>query len=321
MLKLAHFVFYKYQTHLLKKMLKIIYLLFLVRFRKLVSKGDHFAIVILLSIYILIAFVVFKNYEELKYYLYLLFIDIFVQHINRTDIELLKLKSKYKIILFIEYIIYLLPFYIIFLLQKDLLLFFGFIIYKIILINSKRVNFKTIKYPFHLFNPFWHIGFRKYKLVLFLPVILILIYMAIKHNNENIIYFTFIVLALISCVPSFERERLEEIKLTPFDSKKYLFYQFKNALINTTCLIIPIAIILCFLLKWNMLLFLFGIYIITLINILLKYVFYSNPFLHQIVFIFFVGLTVTLFGVPLLITPYLYKKSIENLNTIKYANH
>lgn len=302
-------------------MIKIVYFLFLIRFRKLVPKDDIFAIIFLVLLYTSSAIVVYKNYDELYYYIYLFFIDITIQQINRKDIELLKLKKKYKIILFIEYLIYLLPFYIVFLLKKDFLLFIGFIIFKIILINIPKVNSKTITYPFQLFNPFWHIGFRKYKLVLFLPVILILIYMAIKHNNENIIYFTFIVLALISCVPSFERERLEEIKLSPFDSKKYLFYQFKNALINTTYLIIPIAIILCFLLKWNMLIFFFGIYIITLINILLKYFFYSNPFLHQIVFIFFVGLTITLYGVPLLITPYLYKKSIENLNTIKYANH
>lgn len=302
-------------------MIKILFFLFIIRFRKIVSKDDYLAIFILCFLYVSIAIIAFLNFAEFYNYLFILLIDILIHYINRNDIELLKLRNNYKIILFFEYLIYLSPFHIVFLLNKEYILFLGFIIFKIILINTPKINLKTIPYPFQLFNPFWHIGFRKYKLVLFLPVILILIYIAIKYDNENIIYFTFIILALISCVPSFERERLEEIKLTPFDSKKYLFYQFKNSLINTTYLIIPIAIILCFLLKWNMLIFLFGIFIITLINILLKYVFFSNPFLHQIVFIFFVGLTVSLFGVPLLITPILYKKSIENLNSIKYANH
>ncbi|WP_445710299.1 hypothetical protein [Flavobacterium sp.] len=148
-----------------------------------------------------------------------------------------------------------------------------------------------------------------------------LVYVAVKHNNENIIYFTFIVLSVISCVPSFERERLEEIKLTPFDSKKYLFYQFKNSLINTIYLMMPVFVILYFISKWSMMFVLLGVLIITLINILLKYIFYSNLFLHQIIFLFFISLSVSLFGVPLLLTPLLYKKAIETLNTIKYANH
>lgn len=300
-------------------MIKILCFLFLIRFRRLVSKDDFFSIISLVLLYASSAIVFYINYNELYYYIYLFFIDISVQHIN--DIELLKLRINYKSILFIEYVIYLLPFIIVFLIKMEYLLFLGFLIFIVILINTPKINFKTFQYPFQLFNPFWQISFRKYKLALFLPIVLILINKAIQYNNENIIYFTFIVLALISCIPSFERERPEEIKLNPFNSKKYLFYQFKNSLINTAFLIIPIAIFLCFLLKWNMLLFLFGIFVITLINILLKYVFYTNTILHQIAFIFFVGLSITLFGVPLLITPFLYKKSIENLNTIKYANH
>jgi hypothetical protein len=216
---------------------------------------------------------------------------------------------------------YLLPFYIIFLLKKEFLLFLVFIFWKIILINIPRINFKPIPFPFNLFNPFWHINFRQYKLIFILPIVLILIYLAIDYNNENIIYFSFVVLTLISCIPSFEREQLEEIKITPFNSKKYLSCQLKNSVINSTYLIVPIAIILCFLLKWDLILSLLGVIMFTLINILLKYVFYTNTFLHQIAFIFFVGLTISLFGVPLLLTPYLYKKSVENLNTIKHANH
>ena len=213
------------------------------------------------------------------------------------------------------------PFYIVFLLKWDFLILLVFLIFKIIMINLPKINFKTISYPFQLFNPYWHIHFRKYKLVFLFPVLSGLIFMSIKHSNENIIYFVFIGLTLIFCVPSFERECLDEIKRTPFDSKTYLIHQFKNSLINSLYLIIPIAIILSILLKWDMLFFLVGVVIITLTNILLKYTFFSNPFLQQIVFILFFLLSISLFGVPLLIVPYLYIKSIENLNTIKYANH
>lgn len=302
-------------------MIKILYFLLIIRFRKLLSKDDYIAIFILMILYFCAAIISYMNYETLNNYLFILLIDIFIQHTNRTDLELLLLKKNYKLILFIEYLIYLMPFYIVFLLKWDFLILFVFLIFKIIMINLPKINFKTISYPFQLFNPYWHIHFRKYKLVFLFPVLSGLIFMSIKHSNENIIYFVFIGLTLIFCVPSFERERLDEIKRTPFDSKTYLIHQFKNSLINSLYLIIPIVIILIILLKWDMLFFLVGVVIITLTNILLKYTFFSNPFLQQIVFILFLLLSISLFGVPLLIVPYLYIKSIENLNTIKYANH
>lgn len=302
-------------------MIKILYFLFIIRFRKLLSKDDYIAIFILMILYFCAAIISYMNYETLNNYLFILLIDIFIQHTNRTDLELLLLKKNYKLILFIEYLIYLMPFYIVFLLKWDFLILLVFLIFKIIMINLPKINFKTISYPFQLFNPYWHIHFRKYKLVFLFPVLSGLIFMSIKHSNENIIYFVFIGLTLIFCVPSFERECLDEIKRTPFDSKTYLIHQFKNSLINSLYLIIPIAIILSILLKWDMLFFLVGVVIITLTNILLKYTFFSNPFLQQIVFILFFLLSISLFGVPLLIVPYLYIKSIENLNTIKYANH
>jgi hypothetical protein len=302
-------------------MIKNLYFLFLIRFRKIVSKDDYFAIALILLLYFCSAIIIYMNYEKLNNYMYLFLIDLLVKHVNRSDITFLKLNKNYKILLFLEYLIYLLPFYIIFLLKKEFLIFSGFILFQIVLLNMPRINLKTIPYPFQLFNPFWHINFRKYKLVFFLPIIFGLIYMSIISNNDNIIYFTFIILGIISCLPSFERETLEEIKLNPFNSKKYISYQFKNSIINTTYLTIPIAILLCFLLKWEQLFFLLAIFIIPLVNILLKYVFFSNSLLHQISFLFFAGFTITFFGIPLLITPYLYKKAIVNLNAIKYANH
>jgi hypothetical protein len=302
-------------------MIKILYFLFLIRLRKIISKDDFFGITLILLLYFSIVFVIYKNYNTLNNYMFLFFLDIVINYVNRKDLELLRLNKNFKIILFCEYFIYLLPFYIIFLLKKEFVLFFGFIVLKIILLNVPKINLKTIPYPFQLFNPFWHITFRKYKLIYLVPIIPFLIYIAIDYKNENIIYFTFVLLALISCMPSFERERFEEIKASPFEPEKYLFRQFKNSIINTSLLILPIAIVLFFLLKWNLLLFLLVVLIIPIINILLKYTFFTNSFLQQIAFVFFVGLTVTMFGIPLLAIPYLYNKSIKTINIIKYANH
>ena len=150
---------------------------------------------------------------------------------------------------------------------------------------------------------------------------MVLFFFAIEYNNDNIFYFSLIVLTLISCIPSFERERFEEIKLNPFDSKKYLMRQFKSSIINTFYLVVPILIIICILFKWEVLYFSILIFIIPLLNIVLKYAYFNNYLLHQIIFTFFIGLSILLYGTPLLIIPLLYKKAIKNLNTIKYANH
>ena len=276
---------------------------------------------LLFFIYLLPFVLFYFNYNTYKNYFFVFLLDIVFKHLSRTDIELLKLNKNYKIVFFIEYYIYVFPLLVVLFLKEEFVLLVSILSFLLILINLTKINLKRIQYPFQLFSPFWHITFRKYKLVFVLPIILLFIYMAIEHNNENIIYFTFIILGLISCIPSFERERFEEIQRTPLDSEKYLLNQFKNSIINTSFLIIPFAIILCSLLKWNMLLYLVAVLILPLINILLKYTFFTNSFLHQIVFTFFVVLTITMFGIPLLSIPYLYKKAIKTINMIKYANH
>ena len=302
-------------------MIKILFYLFTIKFRKIVSKDDYLAIFILLLVYISTAIISYLNYDSIHTYLFVLLIDVVIQHVNRKDLEFLKLNKNFKFILFFEYLIYLMPYCVVFLLQQDFVEFFIFFIFIILLINFPKIQFKTISYPFQLFNPFWHINFRKYKVLFFLPLLFLLIYIGIKHNNDNIFYFSLFILCMISCIPSFERERTHEIIISPFSAKKYLFNQLKNSLINTIYLMLPMIIVLCALLKWEMLFFLLGLFNFTLINILLKYVYFSNKFLHQISFVVFVCLTLVLFGVPLILSPLLYQKSINNLNTIKYANH
>jgi hypothetical protein len=302
-------------------MIKILFYLFTIKFRKIVSKDDYLAISILLLIYISTAIIAHLNYDSINIYLYVLLIDIVIQHVNRKDLEFLKLNKNYKVILFFEYLIYLMPFCVVFLLQQDFVIFFEFFIFIIMLINFPKIHFKTISYPFQLFNPFWHINFRKYRVLLFSPLFFMLIYIGVKNSNDNIFYFSLFILCIISCIPSFERERTHEIIISPFSAKKYLFNQLKNSLINTLYLMLPMVIVLCALLKWEMVFFLLGLFNFTLINILFKYVYFSNKFLHQISFVVFVCLTLVLFGIPLILSPLLYQKSIKNLNTIKYANY
>ena len=291
--------------------------MFLIRFRKLISKDDYLAVALIVLLYFGIAFLVYHNYESFRNYIPLLFLDVIAYHLQRNDVEILKLKKNYKTILFTEYVIYSFPFYLVLLLKKEFIVIVAVLLFKIVLINAPRLNLKTIKYPFNLFNIHWHISFRRYRLIYVFPFLIALIYVAISHQNANLIFLVFLILSFIACIPSFERESTEEIGINPFRAKKYLLYQLKNVLINTFYIVIPIALTLCFFQQWEKLLFVIIVFIPPLINVFFKYIYFDNTIIHQIIFILFVVSNIFLFGVLLLFLPFIYKKAIEKLNTIK----
>jgi hypothetical protein len=295
----------------------ILHYLFLVRFRKLVSKDDNLAVFLIIAVHFVSAFLIYKNFEKFRSYVPLLFLEIVVYHLQRLDVELLKMKKNYKLILFIEYLIYSSPFYLVLLLKNEFIFIAAIILFKILLINAPKFNLKIIKYPFDTFNIYWHISFRKYKLIYILTILIAIVFMAVSNNNQNLLYAVFLGLSLIVCVPSFERETIEEIKQNPFSAEKYLSFQFKNSIINTAYLMFPVALILCFLLQWEKLLFLIFIFIVPLLNLLLKYIYFNNNYLQQIFFTLFIASSIFLFGVPLLATPFIYKKAIKTLNELK----
>lgn len=298
-------------------MIKILHYLFLIRFRKLVSKDDYLAVILIVFLYFGIAFLVYNNYESFRNYMPLLFIDVIAYHLQRNDVEILKLKKNYKIILFTEYVIYSFPFYLVLFLKKELIVIVAILLFKIVLINAPRLNLKTIRYPFNLFNIHWHISFRRYRLIYVFPFLITLIYVAISHKNENLIFLVFLILSFIACIPSFERESLEEININPFGAKKYLLYQLKNVFVNTFYLVIPIAVTLCFFQQWEKLLFVIIVFIPPLINVFFKYIYFDNTIIHQIIFALFIVSNIFLFGVLLLFVPFIYKKAIQKLNIIK----
>ncbi len=303
-------------------MTKIILYFIKIGLRKLLSKDDVFGMLLLIFVYLSFVTLVYFNYETtIKLYIVSFFLVPTTYHINRNDFDLLKIKKNYKVLIFIEYFIYCLPFYVVLILKKEFLLTASILMFYALFIATPKLNFKIVKYPFQLFNPFWHICFRKYKLVLALPIAIGLIMISENYKNENLIYFSFLILISIACYPSFERENLEEIKINPFDAKKYLFCQFKNSIINTSYLLIPILITLLVLLNFQMILFLPILLLFPLINILMKYVYFFNILTHQLAFIVFMILSFTLFGLPFLTIPFLHKKAINNLNSIKHANH
>lgn len=291
--------------------------MFLVRFRKLVSKDDHLAVFLIVLLYFAVAFLVYKNYDSFRNYILLFFVEVIVYHLQRSDIEILKLKKNYKIILITEYIIYSLPFYLVLLAKKEFVFIIGILLFKILLINAPGLNLKVIRYPFDLFNAHWHISFRRYKLIYIFPFLLALIYVAVSHKNENLILLVFFIFSFIACIPSFERESIEEISVNPFTARKYLFYQLKNTFVNTSYLLIPVVLMLCLLQQWEKVLFITMVFVPPLVNVFFKYIYFENSFLHQITFSLFIASNVFLFGIPFLILPFIYKRTIEKLNILK----
>ncbi len=294
--------------------------LLIIRLRKWVSKDDYLAYFLLILLHSLGAFLIYFYYEAYKNYIFLCFFDVVVFNANRDDSSFLKLSKNYKVILFFEYILYLLPYLIVLFLKLEWLFISIFLLFNLVLINLPILSFKIISYPFELFNVFWHISFRKHKLLFVYPIIFAVCYIYYLHKNENVLLFGFLLLTLVSCVTSFEREKAEEIIINPFNSEKYLFFQLKNTLINTTYILSP-AVFAFSILNWEMLVYILPVFVISITATLLKYIYFNNIMLQQLVIVVLMVLSISLFGLPILLMPYLYKKAISNLNSIKYVSN
>ena len=301
--------------------MKILHYLILIRFRKIISKGDNLAIGLILILYLFIAYLINENYQKIKPYSYLLFLDVFIYHINRTDIDFLKIKKHYKRLILCEYLIYTAAYFFILFVNQDeskaILIFFLLVV----LIYMPGIKLKHISIPFDSFDPFWIINFRKYKLLFIYPVIAFLSYISNKYQNENINYFCLILIGFISCSPSFERERLTFIKVSIFRPSKYLQKQLFASINNTFLLLSPLIFLFCIELKWEILMLTPLVFLFSISNVLFKYTFYDNVFLQKISFTAYITLGFMMFGISIITLPFLYRKAIKNLKIIKYAHH
>lgn len=296
-------------------MIKILKYLILIRFRKLLPKDDYLAIGLLLFFYAVAFYFLNKLFSQYPYLFLFSSLELVVYHQNRKDLELLKFSKNYRLLLFTEYLLYSFPFLLIYAINNrfDILLIHFAIL--ILLLSIPKQDYRIIKYPFKLFDPFWHICFRKNKLILFIPLIVFLNIIGNEYDNENLNISTLLIAAIIGCFPSFKREELIYLKTSSFDSKKYLLKQIKVVLSNT--LLISSVLIVCFIVfkKWDLFFFIPFVFLFPVISILFKYSFFNNPLLQQIFFAFFIGTAQV--GLPFLILPFLYYKSIKTINSLK----
>lgn len=285
-----------------------------IRFRKFISKGDYVAMSLIIGLYLGIALVCYLNYELARGLYYIVFVDAILYHLGRTDIELLKVYKYYRIVLWLEYMIYSIPFLAVLALKREFIgLSVVLALYYLLSYIPKKQS-TVIKYPFSLVNPFWHISFRKYKLLWVMPIVILFSVMGIKHNNGNLVIASFVLVGIIASIATFERERIIEIKTSTLSAKEYIEKQVKTEMLNTLMLILPVIVLVSVLsFDWNYVFLGSLVLAIPMCNTILKYALYESEFKQQL---FIVGCFLGL-GLPLLIIPFLYKRAIRQLNQIK----
>ncbi len=296
-------------------MLKILKYLILIRFRKIFAKDDFFAIALSVLAIIALCYFFQINYSKNVNYSLLFIIQIIVLQLDRKDISLLKLNSNFRIILFFEYFILSFPVLVLLLLNSKWLFALGCMLSLFAITFINKINSKVFRYPFKMFDVFWTISFRKYKLFLSIPVLGFLIFMGFKYQNVNLQYAALLVSGIILCIPTSEREKLHFIKASSFIGKKYLLQQIKTVCYNSMFVLVPIAIVFLFLQEFQIVCFVPLLLLFPVINILFKYVFFDRIIVHNIFFGLFLGFS--MYGFPLLFIPILYFKSINNLKIIQ----
>jgi hypothetical protein len=299
-------------------MLKILITLIIIRLRKLVSKDDYLAYGIILAIHLVgLGYISNILYQKNPYYILFLSLEILGYHSNRNDLELLKLRKDYFFILFCEYLLYSLSVIIVILTKKDflhLIAYLSLIIFFILLPGFKS---KIIKFPFRFFDSFWTISFRKDKLYLFIPIVIFISVMGYKSNNTNLNFFCLIATSFICSIPYFNRESLDQIKISHYIGSSYLKKHIITAVYNSLFLTIPLLGTLLFFKNWGFLYFLPAIFLLPVTNILFKYAFFDNRFISGLFFILFLANISS--GIPLLLLPFLYHYALKKIKSIQNA--
>lgn len=298
-------------------MFKTLKYLFLIRFRKIFSKDDFFAFGLLVISILGFTYFFQINYSKYSIYLSIFILQILSLQINRKDLDFLKLNTGFRIILILEYTILSLPILVLLALNTHFLvtLIYSFAILVITFLN--KTNSKTFRYPFKMFDVFWTITFRKYKLFWLLPFLGFIIFMGFKYQNQNLQYFVLLIGALVLCAPSSEREKLYFIKASAFMGKQYLWQQVKTTIYNSLFFVIPISVLLLVLQEFYLLLIVPFLVFFPIVNLLFKYVYFDRIIVHNIFFALFLGFII--YGFPLIFIPILYFKSIKNLIKIQNA--
>ncbi|WP_155284754.1 ABC transporter permease [Capnocytophaga felis] len=287
--------------------------------RKFFVKGDLLAVSLLLGGILFSLFGIFQHYTDYFFLLFLFLWGTASHHLGRKDTELLRNYTNHRKILFTEYCIENILVLFVFLLKKD---FSNLLIYLICIAIITFLPQKTskTKYPFLIFDPQWHISFRKYRLILFFPLCLALIYIGYAYENQNLGIFSLILAAFICSLPYFERELSVHISISNYLGKDYLWKSLKIGFLNFVMFFTPIFLTFLIVFQEFTYFWVFPIFFtLPLVGILTKYAFFESTIMQSLVF--FAVMSGILYGVPLVAIPLLYYKSVQSLKKIQYANY
>lgn|SRR5690554_515254 len=294
----------------------VVYKLITFRIKNFIGDSSIVTLFLVFFSYILLGLISYQVYVVKSVFFYLFFADSVFYHINRKDIKLLRFSNKHKLYLFCEYLLYSTPFLLILLFEKKITHILAILLAYFTLIYIPRIEIKYLKYPFNLITPHWVTLFRRYKIIFVLVIFMFLCVMGYLHNNYNIFIFVLISISFICCLPSFERERVIEIKYSELNSEEYLNKQIASGLKNILCVISPFFLFISIItLDVNFVLYSIISILIPSVNILLKYYFFKSILNQQLYMIF----AIIFFGIPFLLVPLMYKKTILNINKIKNA--
>lgn len=294
-------------------MFRILSTLILVRLRKFLPKNDKSAIVLFLLFLggCYIAF--YKFYDDVGFFGLILLLDPLFYHLKRQDLELLKESKKYRLLLFIEYLIYILPVIFIYLLKGNFYILIGVLyVYLITFVNQYKVN--PLPLPFKLMAPIWHIYFRKYRGYLVMIISVFLLCMVGYKGNENLIQFAVIFSLLFPIAIYFEDDRSDFVVYSKYIGRHFLNKQLYIYIINLFLFNALFVIIHTFYVRsLDQSLLLLSVYFYSSVVVICKY--YTNNLLFRgMIFGVLVG------GVPygaFVLIPYLYLRGGKNIEKLQ----
>lgn len=296
-------------------MINLVYILVLIRLRKFLPAKDPVAIGLFLIGYFAFFYLVFLDFENLSFLLYLGLIEVVGYHLKRNDLSLLQQSPKFRALLMLEYLIYLLPYLVLSLLYQSGLLFMVFSVAVVAEPFLPRISWRVFKLPFSLENPMWHVFFRKNSFAfLMLPISLMLVFIGRKYQNENILLGTIAVTSLVPMLISFRKEELLHVRLSQLRGAAYLNNQIKTDVLNYMLFAFPLALVLLLLMEWQLLLWFFISILFVVDTTCLKYMFFKSSLIQQLVLVFFIG---GVFYGSILLMPLFYYSALKKINELQ----
>lgn len=258
--------------------------LFIVRYRQMIQQDMALPYIYVISFFIIHA-IAWEN-EEYNYILFLLVAEQIKYHLTRRDLSFLenKVTSVY-FLLFLEYLlIALIPIAVLLLMQAYLFTAVYVVLIAILPLLPQLSSNYWIKYPFANSFPEWKIYFRKKNLLVVAVIPYVLLVPAIMYDNINISWFGFIVISVVVSLIYFEREPIFFLKKVAFSSKEYLRLQIREAMMNSTILILPYSIIigLFYPQEWQLIIGIsIGALLPVVLALILKYAYYDSQLIQQ----------------------------------------